>query len=370
MTPGARLGGSERPGEARDLHTPGFASRGAAGPRQASRWRHRTARRIGSAVASEASQCRTDARPTRRPEPGHPPRNLAKELGSSRPGRPGRRARHPQPGLRSARPDPRRAPPASAAKPTAAPESDYPTSNYGFDVFISTGVTHPIGDFTAAFVTILNGIWLGLIFVLKLILELLGLAFGLNPFADGATMSRISASIGRVYDAAHRTLALGAGRLRRHLVRLPRPDLRRDLAGSVAGTLAAIAMLVLGLWVVHQPRESVGRLAAPLRTKSPSAAIAPRSRAASTARSAPTPKRCRRPGSRLVEVPFAGLDFSDVSWALSRPPPEAVKTADDCFCEDIGALAHDRRLRTTSASDRPKKNAPPSPASATASRAG
>ena len=37
--------------------------------------------------------------------------------------------------------------------------------------------------------------------------------------------------------------------------------MRRDLAGGVGGTLAAIAMLVLGLWIVHQPRESVGRLA-------------------------------------------------------------------------------------------------------------
>jgi hypothetical protein len=42
---------------------------------------------------------------------------------------------------------------------------------------------------------------------------------------------------------------------------------------------------------------------------------------------------------RLVEVPFAGLDFSDVSWALSRPPPEAVKRADAYFCDDVGTLA-------------------------------
>ncbi len=43
--------------------------------------------------------------------------------------------------------------------------------------------------------------------------------------------------------------------------------------------------------------------------------------------------------ARLVEVPFAGLDFSDVGWALSRPPPEAVEKADEKFCEDQGALA-------------------------------
>jgi hypothetical protein len=41
---------------------------------------------------------------------------------------------------------------------TGTPETTYPTSDYGFDVFIPTGITHPIGDFTAGFVTILNGI--------------------------------------------------------------------------------------------------------------------------------------------------------------------------------------------------------------------
>ena len=43
--------------------------------------------------------------------------------------------------------------------------------------------------------------------------------------------------------------------------------------------------------------------------------------------------------SRLVEVPFAGLDFSDVKWALGPPPAEAVQKANESFCDDFGALA-------------------------------
>ncbi len=224
-----------------------------------------------------------------------------------------------------------------ACEANASPASDYPISNYGFDVFIETGITHPVGSFTAAFVTILNGIWLGLIFVLKLILELLGLAFGLNPFGDGQTMGRISASLGRVYaritDPWLTTLVICGG-----IWFAYRGLLRRDLAGSVSGTLAAIAMIVVGLWVVHQPRESVGRLAA-LSNEVALATI-----------SAPHSGSVNRPlGSyaeamsatwdRLVEVPFAGLDFSDVGWALSRPPPDAVKRADAFYCQDVGALA-------------------------------
>ena len=46
-----------------------------------------------------------------------------------------------------------------------------------------------------------------------------------------------------------------------------------------------------------------------------------------------------RTWSQLVEVPFAGLNFSDVEWALGPPPPEAVQRADGKLCADVGALA-------------------------------
>ena len=217
------------------------------------------------------------------------------------------------------------------------PESNYPASNYGFDIFISTGVTHPVGDITYAFATVLNGIWLGLIFVLKLVLELLGLAFGLNPFADGQTMSHISATLGRLYGAITdpwlSTLIVCGG-----IWFAYKGLLRRELAAGVAGTLAAIAMLVVGLWVIHQPRESVGQLA----TLSDEMALATVSAPQSGSVSRPTgtyAEAMSRTWSRLVEVPFAGLDFSDVQWALSPPPAEAVQKADEKFCDDFGALA-------------------------------
>jgi hypothetical protein len=218
-----------------------------------------------------------------------------------------------------------------------SPTSTYPTSNYGFDVFIPTGVTHPIGDFTAAFVTILNGIWLGLIFVLKLTLELLGLAFGLNPFGDGPTMARIGAATGRIYDRLADpwlgALVVCAGIWFAH-----RGLLRRDLPGALGGMIAAIAMLVLGLWVVHEPRASVGRLASLSDQLALEAVSAPQS--GSLERPVGTfAETMSTTWSRLVEVPFAGLDFSDVHWALSPPPKEAVERADSWYCQDIGALA-------------------------------
>ncbi len=187
-----------------------------------------------------------------------------------------------------------------------APESDYPTSNYGFDIFITTGVTHLVNDTIYGFATVLNGIWLGLIFVLKLVLELLGLAFGLNPFGEGQTMSQISGAVGRLYAAITdpwlSTLVVCGG-----IWFAYKGLLKRELAAGVAGTLAAIAMLVVGLWVVNQPRESVGRLAEPLRRSRAGRRSAPRSRARSHGRSAATPKRCRRPGRGWSRCPSPAL---------------------------------------------------------------
>ena len=210
----------------------------------------------------------------REPAEGSTATSLASELGSSG-------SIDPLSGLGIRNPvcddtgaDPLAARPAPACEITGTPETTYPTSDYGFDVFIPTGVTHPIGDFTAGFVTILNGIWLGLLFVLKLVLTLLGLAFGLNPFADGPTMARISAAVvarstTTVTEPWLSALVVCAG-----IALAWRGLISRDVAGSVAGTIAAVAMLVLGLWVVHAPRETVGRLAVLLRTRSPSASIA------------------------------------------------------------------------------------------------
>ncbi len=224
-----------------------------------------------------------------------------------------------------------------ACEADGTPESNYPASNYGFDIFVSTGLTHPIGDLQYGFATVLNGIWLGLLFVLKLVLDLLGLAFGLNPFGNGQTMSRISGAVGRLYnritDPWLSTLIVCGG-----IWFAYKGLVKREVAAGVGGTLAAIAMLVVGLWVVHQPRESVGQLAQLSDEVALGTISAPQSGSLSRPLGSYA-EAMSNTWSHLVEVPFAGLDFSDVSWALGPPPPEAVERADEKFCDDFGALA-------------------------------
>jgi hypothetical protein len=224
-----------------------------------------------------------------------------------------------------------------ACESAGMPQSNYPSSNYGFDIFISTGVTHPVGDIMYGFSWFLNEAWLGLTFVLSLVLELLGLAFGLNPFASGRTMSQVSSAIGRLYsnitDPWLATLIVCGG-----IWFAYKGLLKREVAAGVAGTLAAIAMLVVGLWVVNQPRATVGQVADLSNEVALGVISAPQS--GSLGRPVGSyAEAMSRTWSRLVEVPFAGLDFSDLKWALGPPPPEAVDKSDEKFCDDYGALA-------------------------------
>jgi hypothetical protein len=223
---------------------------------------------------------------------------------------------------------------------TGAPETKYPTSNYGFDVWIDSGLFHPGDSFVKAFVMILNGVWLGLIFVLKLILQLLGLAFGLNPFGEGQTMREVTSGIGRLYDRVTdpwlTTLVVIAGIWFAH-----RGLIQRQLAAGAAGTLAALALLIAGLWVVQQPRASVGQLADLSNDVALNVISAPQS--GSVSRPTGTyAEAMSRTWARLVEVPFAGLDFSDVRWALSKPSPEAVERANAGFC-GIAFISEEKR---------------------------
>jgi hypothetical protein len=220
---------------------------------------------------------------------------------------------------------------------TGTPENDYPSGNYGFDVFITTGVTHPIGDLSWGLSMGLQWLWGGLRFVLNLILLLLGFAFNLNPFAEGHTMSEISSTIERVYERVTdpwlSTLIVVGG-----IWFAYKGLVQRQAAAGVAGTLAAIAMLVVGLWVIHQPRESVGRLARISDEVALEVISAPRT--GSVARPAGSYAEAMSGVWRqLIEVPFAGMDFSDLRWAMGPPPREAVERADVKFCDDIGALS-------------------------------
>lgn len=224
-----------------------------------------------------------------------------------------------------------------ACEANGTPESIYPSTNYGFDTFIDTGIDAPMGNGLSVIVWLLNGVWLGVNFVLRCVFELLGLAFGLNPFGDGETMRRISGSIGRIYSGITSpwlsTLVVMAG-----IWLAYKGLIKREIGASVAGTLGAIAMLVVGLWIVHAPGQTVGRVANMSNDVSLGIISAPHSGSVSRPMGS-FAEAMSRTWPRLIEVPFAGLNFSDVRWAMGPPPQEAVEKANEKLCDDVGSEA-------------------------------
>lgn len=219
---------------------------------------------------------------------------------------------------------------------TGTPEGRYPTSNYGFEVHIDTGLDNIVGNFQALLAHIANAIWQASLFVLSLVMTLLGWALELNPFGDNRTMAEISAGLERFYRAftspwlVVAMVIVGAAGLWRGLV-------RRDAAGAIGGALFSLALMVVALWVIHAPEQSVGR-ASDLSNK-----------VAKTLISAPQSGSLSRPDATYAEATadvwhamtlpgFAALNFSNVDWALSEPDPELLTKADEKACLDYAYL--------------------------------
>ncbi len=139
------------------------------------------------------------------------------------------------------------------------PESSYPISNYGLDINAQTGITHPIGNLQQALGELANAFWLGALYVLHGVFTLLGWALALDPFADSGLLSDLGLKLTRFYELFTQPMlvvafvALGAWVLWRGLV-------KREGGPAVAGTIATLALMLLGWVVIHEPQQTVGRV--------------------------------------------------------------------------------------------------------------
>jgi hypothetical protein len=225
---------------------------------------------------------------------------------------------------------------------TGTPEGRYPTSNYGFEIHIDTGVDNVVGNFQALLAHIANAIWLALLFVLGLVITLLGWAFELNPFTDNATMGEISAGLERFYRAftspwlVVALVIVGGVGLYRGLV-------KREVAATVGGTLLTVALMIGALVVIHAPRETVGKVSELSNQAAQSVIAAPQRGSLSN----PTSSYAEATDEvwRDMTIPgFAALNFSNVDWALSEPDPVLLAKSNETACQDYAYLSSlDRR---------------------------
>ena len=207
-------------------------------------------------------------------------------------------------------------------KSSRSPEAAYPVGNYGWDIHIESG-----GFISSLFVPavsfvlqLLSVLWLVLLMMLKGCLIILGFAFSLSPFTDNRMLSQIGAGLTGFFN--HLTspwmstlfVILGAWGLYNGLV-------RRRTGETLAGMLMALVMMLAGLWIIHSPRDTVGRVAEAVNSASLTAVSAPSSGRVSA------PMRSYNDAmasvwNRMTEVPFCAMNFSDVQWCMKAKPSE------------------------------------------------
>jgi hypothetical protein len=222
-------------------------------------------------------------------------------------------------------------------KVTGTPEGRYPTSNYGFDVHIDTGVDNITGNFASMLAQIANAIWTFCLFILNIVLTVLGWAFSLSPFSDNQTLGAVDSGLERFYHAftepwlVAAMVAIGAWALYRGVV-------RREVAASIGGTLLTLAMMLGALWVIFEPRETVGKVAQYSNAAALSVLAAPQT--GSISEPVADYGQATDEVWRTMTLPaFSILNFSNVDWALSKPDSQLLATSNQYACADSAYLA-------------------------------
>lgn len=223
-----------------------------------------------------------------------------------------------------------------------SPEAAYPVGNYGWDIHLEEGgfITALLAPAVSVVILLFSIIWLISLFVLKGCLIILGFAFSLSPFTDNSMLRDISKGLETFFQNFTspwiKTLLviLGIWGLYQGLI-------RRRAGETFGGMLLAVVMMLVAMWIIHAPGETVGRLAGIINKTSLVAVSAP------TSGNARTPLRSYNDAmakvwNQMTAVPFCALNFSDVHWCMNaKPSADALKAAEGGL--DVGD-AYTRQL--------------------------
>jgi hypothetical protein len=209
-----------------------------------------------------------------------------------------------------------------------SPEAAYPVGNYGLDVHVEAGgfISSLFAPAVSFVLQLLSVTWLVLLMMLKGCLIILGFAFSLSPFTDNRMLSQIGTGLTSSFNnltspwLSTLFVVLGGWGLYNGLV-------RRKTGETLAGMLMALAMMLAGLWIIHSPKDTVGRIAEAVNSASLTAVSAPSSGHVST------PVRSYNDAmasvwNQMTAVPFCAMNFSDVHWCMTaKPSDDALEAA-------------------------------------------
>jgi hypothetical protein len=221
---------------------------------------------------------------------------------------------------------------------TGSPWSTYPVGNYGLDIntgsngggLLSLNVT---GFVTGLLQEIANGLWMFGLYLLKAVITLVELAFGLNLFGNTSALSGISGALGNLYNNfdvpwfGAVLAAIGLWGIWTGLV-------QRRYSYTIGATLASVVMIVLAMWIIAKPSDTVGVAYQAANDASLDLIAAP------SQGSVGDPQRSFAGAmtslwGQMVRGPWCALDFTSIQFCNGAPEHEAVgKAAQEAYLDN------------------------------------
>jgi hypothetical protein len=224
---------------------------------------------------------------------------------------------------------------------TGSPWSTYPVGNYGLDIntgsngggILNLDVT---GFITGLLQEIANGLWMFGLYVLKAVITLVELTFGLNLFGNAHALTGISSALTNLYnnfDVPWMSFVLAAIGLWGIWTGL----IQRKHSYTVGATLASVLMIVAAMWIIAEPANTVGVAYQAANDASLDLIAAPSQGNAGD----PQGSFESAMGSlwaQMVRGPWCALDFTSMQFCNGAPEAAAVRIAAKDAYLDNGIL--------------------------------
>lgn len=238
---------------------------------------------------------------------------------------------------------------------TGDPDVAYPVGNWQFDIHISTGLLHPINNVYSVLETVLNTVWLILLYLLKYTLTLLSWAFSITPFTNAATLGNVHGKLAALYstldspwmNAVYILIGAYAGYLA--FVRRRQSEAIGHLLASLVCILAALAVINAPSYFIGKPAEFANGFAQNAIAASDLAANNHTANNATSKFAGLTAELF----SGFAAGPFCALETNDVTWCESPPSSLEIKTVQAGISRDKTFQAQARAIATEAASRLP-----------------
>jgi hypothetical protein len=213
---------------------------------------------------------------------------------------------------------------------TGSPWTPYPVGNYGLDINTGGGGGGILSLNITGFVTgllqeLANGLWMFGLYVLKAVITLIELAFGLNLFSNNQALTGISGALSNLYDKFDvpwfGAILAGIG-----LWGIWTGLVQRKHSYTIGATLGSVLMIALAMWIIAKPADTVGAVYQAANDASLDLIAAPSQGTVSNPQGSFSTAMSSL-WSQMVRGPWCALNFTSMSFCEGAPEQQAVRDA-------------------------------------------